>query len=105
MREDRALDAQRPNVEEVFLQAVQKDPAERAAFLDTACSDSKMRTRVDALLKAHDNAGSFLDGPAVRPAPVAGTPEPLAHDSDTTSTQEPVDFLDRCDKLDRLGLL
>lgn len=103
--EDRVLDAQRLNVEEVFLQAVQKDPADRPAFLDAACADSKVRTRVEALLKAHDNAGSFLDGPAVRPAAVADTQEPHTQGSDTTSAHEPLDFLDRCATPDRLGLL
>ena len=97
--------AQRSSVEEVFLQAVQKDHAERAAFLDATCADSKVRTRVEALLKAHDNASSFLDGPAVRPAPVSGTSEPQASDCDTSSAQAPLDFLDRCDTPDRLGLL
>lgn len=60
------MDNQRLNVEEVFLQAVAKDPAQRQAFLDATCADRKVRTRVEELLKAHDSAGDFLDGPAVQ---------------------------------------
>ena len=99
------MDAQRLNVEEVFLQAVQKDPAERPAFLDATCADSKVRMRVEALLKAHDNAGSFLDGPAVRPAPLAGTQSSVRHLAILLPPTKPLDFLDRCDTPDRLGLL
>lgn len=108
------MDAQRLNVEEVFLQAVQQDPAHRQAFLDTACGDSKVRTRVEALLKAHDNAGSFLDGPAVQPASEAGTQifRTRAEDASFPGSapacagdHEPLDFLDPCDLPDRLGLL
>jgi len=103
------LDSQRLNVEEVFLQAVPKNAAERLAFLDATCADSQVRTRVEALLKAHDNAGNFLDGPAVQPALLAGR-----HDGDASSptpaqacaaADETLDFLDRCDTPDRLGLL
>ncbi len=38
--------------------------AERAAFVAAACApDEALRRRVEALLKAHDAAGSFLGGP------------------------------------------
>lgn len=39
-------------------------PADRAAFLDQACSaDPELRERIDALLAAHAAAGSFLELP------------------------------------------
>ena len=39
--------------------------AEREAYLDDACAGKpELRSEVDALLKAHEKAGSFLDGPA-----------------------------------------
>jgi serine/threonine protein kinase/formylglycine-generating enzyme required for sulfatase activity len=42
------------------------DPAARAAYLDTACgSDSGLRARVEALIRSHDAAGSFLGTPVV----------------------------------------
>jgi serine/threonine protein kinase len=90
-----ALGSQRSSVEEVFLQAVQEDPAQRQAFLDTACTDGEVRTRVEALLKAHDSVGSFLDGPAVQSSP----------QHTNVDVAETLDFLDPCDKPDRLGLL
>ena len=103
------MDAQRPNVEEVFLQAVPKNPAERLAFLEATCADRAVRTRVEALLKAHDNAGNFLDGPAVQPAPLAGSHEGDASSSSPpqagAAAPEPLDFLDPCDTPDRLGRL
>ena len=53
--------------ETLFVAALKKtDPAERAAYLDQACAgDSSLRARVEALLKSHERAGSFLNQPAV----------------------------------------
>jgi hypothetical protein len=53
-------------VKQLFLEAVeQPDEAARVAYLDRACgSDAALRARVEALLRAHDPAGSFLDEPA-----------------------------------------
>jgi serine/threonine protein kinase/tetratricopeptide (TPR) repeat protein len=55
------IDAQR--VQELFLAAVERTPpAERTAYLDEACGgDSGLRTHVEALLRAHDEPGSFLE--------------------------------------------
>jgi tRNA A-37 threonylcarbamoyl transferase component Bud32 len=51
-------------VQAVFLQAVNMLADERSAFLDRACEgDSELWKRVDALVKAHDEQGSFLDRP------------------------------------------
>jgi serine/threonine protein kinase len=100
-----ALGSQRFNVEELFLQAVEKDPAQRQAFLEAACADGKVRTRVQALLKAHDSAGDFLDAPAITPSPLADTAKNRASDTDPTSVHEPLEFLAPCDTPDRLGLL
>lgn len=94
------MDSHRLSVEDVFLQAVQEDPARRKAYLDTACADNKVRTRVEALLKAHDNAGAFMAGPAVQPSPLADPPG-----CETPSSAEMLSFLDRCDTPGRLGLL
>ncbi len=99
------MDSQRLNVEEVFLQAVEKDPAERRAFLEATCADCHVRTRVEALLKAHDSAGDFLDGPVVQPAPLTATQVHRTSHGETTSSDETLDFLASCDTPDRLGLL
>jgi eukaryotic-like serine/threonine-protein kinase len=42
------------------------DPVARSAYLDGACGgDTELRTRVEALLRAHDQPDSLLDRPAV----------------------------------------
>jgi eukaryotic-like serine/threonine-protein kinase len=58
-------------VQAIFVAATEAaSAAGRVAFLDRECgTDADLRQRVDALLKAHDNPGSFLDRPAVAPAP------------------------------------
>src|SRR5437667_8649350 len=66
----------------IFSAALDREsPAERAAYLDAACGpDAALRERVEALLRAHDRAGGFLEprgtdapGPA---APTADAPGP-----------------------------
>jgi formylglycine-generating enzyme required for sulfatase activity/serine/threonine protein kinase len=56
------------------------DPAARAAFLDRACGgDGALRARVEALLRSHDEAGSFLGSPAVElPDPNASATQELS---------------------------
>jgi hypothetical protein len=55
--------------ETVFQLALEKSPSERPAFLDQACAgDAALRRRVEILLQAHDNPGSFLANPALEPA-------------------------------------
>ena len=65
------------NERDLFIAALQiDDPAERAAYLDKACGgDAELRQRVEALLAAFGQAGSFLQQPAAAPAATAeGTP-------------------------------
>jgi len=48
----------------VFTEALKVPVQERAAFLDRACAgDENLRHKVEALLKAHDRVGSFLEEP------------------------------------------
>src|SRR5438477_3405572 len=61
--------------ETVFFAALAKvDPAARAAYLNEACgADVELRRRVDRLLAAHPQVGSFLQESAVVvPAPLVG---------------------------------
>jgi uncharacterized protein (TIGR03067 family) len=52
------------NEETLFHLALAKPPGERAAFLDGVCAgNTELRERVEALLQAHDNPGSFLNRP------------------------------------------
>lgn len=91
------------SVEEAFLLAVERPPVDRPAFLAASCADGNVRTRVEALLKAHDSAGTFLEAPAIKPA--RSVDSHTVHDGDTAIVHEPVDFLDPCPTADRLGLL
>jgi serine/threonine protein kinase len=54
------------SLKEVFGRALElADPAERARYLDQACGgDAGLRAEAEALLAAHDRAGSFLAGAA-----------------------------------------
>ena len=52
------------NERDVFINALQKDPAERPAYLDEACAaHPALRRRIATLLEAHDDPDSFLDSP------------------------------------------
>jgi len=55
------------NAEEIFHKAMEiADAAERAAYLGRTCgADGKLKTEVEALLKAHERAGDFLESPAM----------------------------------------
>ena len=53
------------NENDLFIAALQEDPARRSDFLDQACQqDATARRRVEALLKAHMTAQGLLDSEA-----------------------------------------
>jgi serine/threonine protein kinase/tetratricopeptide (TPR) repeat protein len=54
----------------IFMTALEKmEPAERAAYIGEACgNDDALRQRVEILLKAHDDPGSFMKSPVAGPA-------------------------------------
>jgi non-specific serine/threonine protein kinase/serine/threonine-protein kinase len=55
----------RQRVKELFLAALELRPGDRPPFLDTECQgDSALRTEVESLLAASDEATGFLDRPA-----------------------------------------
>ncbi|TDJ68580.1 MAG: serine/threonine protein kinase [Planctomycetota bacterium] len=64
------MEGKQRNVESIFNAALsQRSPIERAAFLEGACGEEPhLRTRVEALLRAHEEAGDFLIEPAVAQA-------------------------------------
>jgi len=57
----------RDKIEEIYNAALEKESqVERNAYLDAACgNDQALRARVEALLKAHEEAGDFLEVPAL----------------------------------------
>src|SRR5262245_23341833 len=60
----------------VFMAALDRSgPAERAAYLDEACAgDEMLRQRVELLLKAHSDPGSFLKAPPAVPGATVDEP-------------------------------
>ena len=48
----------------LFAEALQLPDSKRSAFLERSCgADTKLRERVEGLLRAHDSAGDFLEKP------------------------------------------
>ncbi len=48
----------------IFTEALQHPVLERRAFLDRACAgDDELRRKVEALLRAHDRLGNFMEPP------------------------------------------
>lgn len=53
-------------VENLFQTVLERAPADRALFLDESCGDDlELRSEVESLLEAHEQADSFLDDPIV----------------------------------------
>src|SRR4030095_920800 len=53
-------------LDSMFHSALRREPAERPAFLEEACvGDKSLRLQVEALLAAHEEAGSFIEKPAL----------------------------------------
>src|SRR5262249_13286925 len=71
--------------EAVFCEALGKEPAERAAFLDRACAGNEpLRREVQSLLDAHQKVGRFLERPLVGAEGVADLAAAEAADSGDT---------------------
>ncbi|RPI53662.1 MAG: hypothetical protein EHM55_13175, partial [Acidobacteria bacterium] len=51
-----------PRVKDLFHAALEREPAERAAFLDASCADDpNVRAEVERLVAAHTQAGTFIE--------------------------------------------
>src|SRR5260370_38637648 len=49
-------------IDQVLEAALERERNERAAFLDQACAgDEELRREVESLLRAHEQAGSFIE--------------------------------------------
>src|SRR5262245_38103267 len=66
------------NERDLFMAALQiEDAAERSAYLDRECAgDTALRQRVEALLAAFEQAGSFLQRPAADPRATSDVSHP-----------------------------
>jgi serine/threonine protein kinase/Tfp pilus assembly protein PilF len=84
------MDKQPLRVKTVFNQALElATAAERAAYLEQACAGAPaLREKVEALLRAYEEAGSFLERPAEAPGHTEPfTPTPA--DTATVSDEQP----------------
>ena len=69
------MDESLDRLESLFAAALEKPPAERAAYLERACAgDAALRRRVEALLRAHGRAGIFLERSALEQLATAPPP-------------------------------
>ena len=64
------------NEREMFIAALQiEDPGLRSAYLDEECRvEPELRQRVEILIKAFGQAGSFLQQPAIGPVATLDVP-------------------------------
>src|SRR5262249_15163335 len=73
---DLPMPENQPQVDEIFDEALRRAAGQdRAQFLDEVCGgDRELRRRVERLLKAVSEAGSFLEKPAQDPSPTVDQP-------------------------------
>src|SRR5262245_23357997 len=98
------MDKQPLRVKTVFDQALElATPAERAAYLEQACADVPvLREKVEALLRAYEEAGSFLERPAEAPGNTGPfTPAPAG--AATVSDEGPGAVLGPYKLLEQIG--
>src|SRR5437773_11217276 len=56
-------------LKQIFQSALERNPAERSAFLSQACAgDAALRSEVESLIASHDQAGDSIEAIAVEVA-------------------------------------
>src|SRR5262245_743925 len=89
---------------DLFLEALDRAPADRATYLDEACGpDASLRQRVEALLRAHDNPGAFLS--EVKPGASGAAPQPADGGATVDSAPGQPETEDYGDPTARVGAL
>ena len=85
-----------PDPKDIFLDALELPPDQRAAFIDHACRDNaELRRRVLEYLAVHGQAGGFLAAPIeVHPTWVAGVNASSDGATDEEREQRPGDIID-----------
>jgi len=101
------------NERDIFIEALDKSsPEERCSWLDRACGNNpKLRSRVELLLRAHEDADSMLDHPVLGD----GNAETISGPTDRVPPQPPeadldqdeiaLDFLEPSEQPDHIGRL
>jgi serine/threonine protein kinase len=66
MKNRELMDSERErHITSIFHSAIAREPHERGPYLEGACAgDNALRHEVEALIKSHESAGSFIDSPA-----------------------------------------
>jgi len=99
------------NERTIFTEALERETAtERSAYLDAACAgDEAIRGRVEALLRSHDQAGTFLGKPVPERLGEGLAAEMAGDDTQTVPSapeaDDGLDFLEPSDKPGVLGRL
>jgi len=103
----------RPSVVVIFAAALELPAAQRAAYLAEACAgDERLRQQVEALLRSHDEAGTFMEQPGVSsppgelpPAPAAGIQLDPSASSDPSAAPDEIigQTIGRYKLLERIG--
>ncbi|MFO1001734.1 MAG: serine/threonine-protein kinase [Planctomycetaceae bacterium] len=86
------------SIEGIFLVALGKQGAERDAFLISQCVDATQRQRVEALLVAYEQAGNFLQKPAI-----ASEATPIGQYLDQSATPGALGKLGTYEILEEIG--
>lgn len=94
------MDSRDNQVEQIFSAALMaSDPGTRRTLLEEACgSDAPLRSRVEALLDAHDSAGSFLEPLVIDPRETV-----LSIRSETPPAEAPGKTIGRYKLAERIG--
>jgi serine/threonine protein kinase/tetratricopeptide (TPR) repeat protein len=94
---------------DIFLEALEKDsPDERRSFLDRTCGDdAELRSRLELLLKSHEQADSLLDHPVLGDSSIEATTGPSDRSEPAPSQGDTIllNILDAPDTADSLGRL
>ncbi len=95
-------------IKELFQAAARREPSDRPAYLDEACrGDAVLRSAVESLLAAGDEAGSFLEGPPPLQSAAGPSDEDLLALQSTVTADsrslEPAQVFDRYRLLEKLG--
>lgn len=67
-------------VKAIFAQALEMPPGERRAFIEASSDDPEVREEIESLLSASDEAGTFIEQPALAPPLAAGLEFPAPGD-------------------------
>ena len=90
------MNAEPKDIKTIFSEAIEKEtPEERTAYLDQVCgNNTDLRSKVEALIKAHNEAGNFLEFPVLDPSVTLG---------DGPLTEGPSTIIGRYKLLEKIG--